>query len=251
MMAIVPSVLPPGCRSGKTRGEKEMDQKLRKLLRPSRGVYFFILGGFCVAALLMEQYILAGVEAAVTLLVLAGYTLNRNYRNRKIQQFLQSVPQTLEGTAKGDSPFPAVLVSLGDGRILWTNQRFVSITGLTDSLMEPRLEEIIPDLSTDWLASGKNESPHDVLLNHRRYRVYGVPVHAGENMGFMMGVLYLCDLTELYQVRDEYIRSRPVVSIILIDNYEELTKNLTEGAISALNARLNDAITKWTVFFRV
>ena len=223
-----------------------MDQKLRKLLRPSRGIYIFVLVGFCVAALVTEQYILAGVEAAVTLLIIGGHTLSRNFRNRKIQQFLQSCPQTLEGISKGDSPFPAVLISLGDGRILWTNHRFAAITGLRDSLMEPGLEEVIPGLSTDWLASGKNESPQDVTVNKRRYRVYGVPVHTGEDKGFMMGVMYFCDLTELYQVRDEYIRSRPVVSIILIDNFEELTKNLTEGAISTLNARLNDAITKWT-----
>ena len=223
-----------------------MDQKLRKLLRPSRGIYIFVLVGFCAAALVMEQYILAGVEAAVTLLVIGGHTLSKNYRNRKIQQFLQSCPQTLEGISKGDSPFPAVLISLGDGRILWTNQRFAAITGLRDSLMEPGLEEVIPGLSTDWLASGENESPQDVTVNKRRYRVYGVPVHTGEDKSLMMGVMYFCDLTELYQVRDEYIRSRPVVCIILIDNFEELTKNLTENAISALNARLNDAITKWT-----
>ena len=223
-----------------------MDQKLRKLLRPSRGIYIFVLVGFCAAALVTEQYILAGVEAAVTLLIIVGHTLSRNFRNRKIQQFLQSCPQTLEGISKGDSPFPAVLISLGDGRILWTNHRFAAITGLRDSMMEPGLEEVIPGLSTDWLASGKNESPQDVTVNKRRYRVYGVPVHTGEDKGFMMGVMYFCDLTELYQVRDEYIRSRPVVSIILIDNFEELTKNLTEGAISTLNARLNDAITKWT-----
>ena len=223
-----------------------MDQKLRKLLRPSRGIYIFVLVGFCAAALVMEQYILAGVEAAVTLLVIGGHTLSKNYRNRKIQQFLQSCPQTLEGISKGDSPFPAVLISLGDGRILWTNQRFAAITGLRDSMMEPGLEEVIPGLSTDWLASGKNESPQDVTVNKRRYRVYGVPVHTGEDKSLMMGVMYFCDLTELYQVRDEYIRSRPVVSIILVDNFEELTKNLTEGAISTLNARLNDAITKWT-----
>ena len=223
-----------------------MDQKLRKLLRPSRGIYIFVLVGFCAAALVMEQYILAGAEAAVTLLVIGGHTLSKNYRNRKIQQFLQSCPQTLEGISKGDSPFPAVLISLGDGRILWTNQRFAAITGLRDSMMEPGLEEVIPGLSTDWLASGKNESPQDVTVNKRRYRVYGVPVHTGEDKSLMMGVMYFCDLTELYQVRDEYIRSRPVVSIILIDNFEELTKNLTENAISALNARLNDAITKWT-----
>ena len=223
-----------------------MDQKLRKLLRPSRGIYIFVLVGFCAAALVMEQYILAGVEAAITLLVIGGHTLSKNYRNRKIQQFLQSCPQTLEGISKGDSPFPAVLISLGDGRILWTNQRFAAITGLRDSMLEPGLEEVIPGLSTDWLASGKNESPQDVTVNNRRYRVYGVPVHTGEDKSLMMGVMYFCDLTELYQIRDEYIRSRPVVCIILIDNFEELTKNLTENAISALNARLNDAITKWT-----
>ena len=62
----------------------------------------------------------------------------------------------------------------------------------------------------------------------------------------MLGVLYFSDLTELYQVRDEYIRSRPVVAIILIDNYEELTKNLTESAISSMNAKLNETITRWT-----
>ena len=32
----------------------------------------------------------------------------------------------------------------------------------------------------------------------------------------------------------------------MVDNYDELTKNLTEGAISTLNARINDAITQWT-----
>ena len=243
----MPLPQPPGSDRGRITGEeKDMDQKLRKLLRPSRGIYIFVLVGFCAAALVMEQYILAGVEAAVTLLIIVGHTLSGNFRNRKIQQFLQSCPQTLEGISKGDSPFPAVLISLGDGRILWTNQRFAAITGLRDSLMEPGLEEVIPGLSTDWLASGKNESPQDVTVNKRRYRVYGVPVHTGEDKGFMMGVMYFCDLTELYQVRDEYIRSRPVVSIILVDNFEELTKNLTEGAISTLNARLNDAITKWT-----
>ena len=243
----MPLPQPPGSDRGRITGEeKDMDQKLRKLLRPSRGIYIFVLVGFCVAALVTEQYILAGVEAAVTLLIIGGHTLSRNFRNRKIQQFLQSCPQTLEGISKGDSPFPAVLISLGDGRILWTNHRFAAITGLRDSLMEPGLEEVVPGLSTDWLASGKNESPQDVTVNKRRYRVYGVPVHTGEDKGFMMGVMYFCDLTELYQVRDEYIRSRPVVSIILIDNFEELTKNLTEGAISTLNARLNDAITKWT-----
>ena len=80
----------------------------------------------------------------------------------------------------------------------------------------------------------------------RRYRVYGTTIRTGDTGATMLGMLYFTDLTELYQVRDEYIRSRPVVSIILVDNYEELTMNLSESAISTMNAEINDAITKWT-----
>ena len=223
-----------------------MNKRLGKLLRPGVGMYFVVMALFCAATLLAGQYWLAAGESAVTLAVFAVYMVNRNRRDRKIQRYVQSASNTLESLSKGECPFPAVLVRLGDGGIVWTNSRFSELTGVADTMIEPQLEEVLPGFSTDWLASGKTESPHDVTLDGRRYRVYGTTIRAEDTRGTMLGVLYLSDLTELYQVRDEYIRSRPVVSIILIDNYEELTKNLTESGISTLNAKLNDAITKWT-----
>lgn len=223
-----------------------MNKRLGKLLRPGVGMYFVVMALFCAAALLAGQYWLAAGESAVTLAVFAVYMVNRNRRDRKIQRYVQNASNTLESLSKGECPFPAVLVRLGDGGIVWTNSRFSELTGVADTMIEPQLEEVLPGFSTDWLAGGKTESPHDVTLDGRRYRVYGTTIRAEDTRGTMLGVLYLSDLTELYQVRDEYIRSRPVVSIILIDNYEELTKNLTESGISTLNAKLNDAITKWT-----
>ena len=135
---------------------------------------------------------------------------------------------------------------LGDGGIIWANHRFSELTGYADGMMEQHLDEILPGFSTDWLAAGKTECPEDATMSNRRYRVYGSVIRGDDNLGTLLGVLYFGDLTELYQIRDEYVRSRPVVCIILIDNYEELTKNLTESGISTLNARLGDAITQWT-----
>ena len=223
-----------------------MKNKLGRLLRPGMGVYFAVMALFCAAALVAGEYWLAVGQSAVTLLVFAGYMVSRNNRDRQIRKYIQSASNTLESLGNGDCPFPAVLVRLGDGGIVWTNARFSEITGVSDTMVEPQLEDVIPGFSTDWLASGKTEANHDVSLGGRRYRVYGTTIRAEDNRGTMLGVLYLSDLTELYRVRDEYIRSRPVVSIILIDNYEELTKNLTESGISTLNAKVNDAITKWT-----
>ena len=223
-----------------------MNRKLDKLLRPGMGMYFVVMAGFCAAALIRRHFLLAAVEAVVTLLLFLLYVMNRNRRDRQIQRYIQTVSNTLEATSQGESPLPAVLIRLGDGVIIWANHRFSELTGYADTMMEQQLEEVLPDFSLDWLESGKTESPKDASLGDRRYRVYGTTVRAEDSRGTMLGALYFSDLTELYQIRDEYIRSRPVVTIILIDNYEELTKNLTESAISTLNARLNDTITQWT-----
>ncbi len=223
-----------------------MNRKLGRLLRPGMGMYFLVMAAFCAAALFARHYWLAAAETSVTLLVFMLYVMSRSRRDREIQKLLEEYTNTLESTSQGESPLPAVLVRLGDGGIIWANHRFSELTGYADTMMEQHLEEVLPDFSIDWLSSGKTESPRDVTLGASRYRVYGTTRRAEDSKGTMLGVLYFSDLTELYQIRDEYIRSRPVVSIILIDNYEELTKNLTESAISTMNAKLNDAITQWT-----
>ena len=216
-----------------------MNRKLGRLLRPGMGAYFFVMAAFCAAALLVGHYWLAAGEMAVTVVTFLLYVLDRTRRERKIQQYIQSASNTLEASSGGEAPLPAVMVRLGDGDIVWGNHRFSELTGYADTMTQLRLEEVLPDFTLDWLTAGKTESPHDAILGNRRYRVYGTTIRAEDNRGTMLGVLYFSDLTELYQVRDEYIRSRPVVAIILIDNYEELTKNLTESAISTLNAKLN------------
>ena len=223
-----------------------MNRKLGRLLQPSMGVYFFVMAAFCGASLLEEQYWLAAAETSVTMLVFMLYVMSRKNRERQIQQYLQTASNTLEGTAQGESPLPAVLVRLADGGIVWANQRFSELTGYADTMMEQQLEDVLSDFTVEWLSDGKTEAPEDVMLDGRRYRVYGTTIRAEDNRATLLGVLYFSDLTELYQIRDEYIRSRPVVSIILIDNYEELIKNLTESAIANLNAKLNETITQWT-----
>ena len=160
---------------------------------------------------------------------------------------MQSDPDSLESVSKGDGPLPALMVRMDDGSVVWENYRFSQLTGGLKAMVDEKLEDVLPGASLEFLNSGKNEAPQDVTLEGRRYRVYGSILRGA---GSRLGVLYLSDLTEMYQVRDEYIRSRPVIAIILIDNYEEMTQNLTEGAISKLNASLNEAITQWTEDYR-
>ena len=223
-----------------------MNKKLGKTFWPGLWVYFTAMALFVIGAVLFRNYTLAAIEAAVAVAVGAFYIFCRVRRRMTLQSFAKNAFNMPETPSGADTPFPMALVRLGDESILWANEQFSKITGYQDRYLEQRLAAFVPNLTLDWLVSGKSEFSYDVTLSGRRYRVYGSIVRADDPDSTVMGMLYFSDLTELYQVRDEYVRSRPVVSIILVDNYEELTKNLTEGAISSLNARINDVISKWT-----
>ena len=223
-----------------------MNKKLGRLLWPSLWLYYAVMAAFILVAVIMEYYLLATVEMALLLIVAAYYLFTRARRRREVRGFVKTVLDAADAGTNADIPFPMVLVRLGEGSIIWANDRFCALTGYQDQYLEQSVDSVLPDFPINWLTSGKDEAPYDITLSGRRYRVHGTTVRADDPDGTLLGMLYLNDLTELYQVRDEYIRSRPVVSIVLVDNYEELTKNMTDGAISSMNAKINNAIAKWS-----
>ena len=222
-----------------------MNRKLGRLLNPGVWVYFVFMFGFVVVTALFEHYLLAVIELVLTGLLFAGYMVYRTNRRRELEAFAHKLTDEMTTVSGARLPFPSAIVRLSDGVVVHTSDRFAAITGYRDTMIQRRVEDVIPDFSLDWLISGKSEAPHEITLNKRCYRIHGTALKADDPKSTALGVLYLSDLTELYQVRDEYIRSRPVVSIILVDNYDELTRNLSEGAISAMNAGINNAITEW------
>ena len=223
-----------------------MNKRLGRLLRPSFAIYFVMMGLFALAALLLQYYVLAAVEGLLTLALFAYYVWTKNKRQRDIQNYIHLHLDTINAPTSSEPPFPMVVARLGDGSIVYANDSFTHLSGYKNDMIEQRVSEALPGFNLDWLAGGKQECPHDVTMGGRRYRAYGTAIRGNDPDATVLASVYFADLTELYQVRDEYVRSRPVVSIILVDNYEELTKNMTEAAVSTLNARINETITEWT-----
>ena len=222
-----------------------MNKKLHRLLSPSAGLYFAVLVLFCVAAALVEQYLLFWIMLGVSAALLVCYIFFLVSRHKQLQAFLQENTDLMSGVQGPEAPFPLVVLQLSDGQIVHANDSFVKLTGFRSTFADHTITELFPEFSTDWLLSGKTEYPYDVPIGQQRYRVYGTVIRSNDSQASPLAVLYLSELTELYQIRDEYIRSRPVVCIILVDNYDDLTVNMTEAATSTLNAHLNNCIMKW------
>ena len=66
-----------------------MNKKMERLMRPGMGWVFLVLVGFCGAALVMEYYALAAVEAVITVAILVLYMVLQNKRKKEIQDYVK------------------------------------------------------------------------------------------------------------------------------------------------------------------
>lgn len=223
---------------------------IKRLFRPSMRMYFAVLVVFVFVALFTKQYFLAAGEA-VAIVLLAAYS--KYYAKKKRSQVLdhiESASYNVDGSSHGvlmDMPFPIVIFNINDGRVLWSSESFLEITGDRDHFFEIGIGEMVPGFKYRWLVEGKHSAPEYVRIGERIYNVFGSAVKMEEGSGrhVYWGILYWLDATEHVVLERKYKESRPVVAVMMLDNYDELFKNVTETAKSAVLAAVDSIVMDW------
>ena len=228
-----------------------MNKKLSRLLGPGFHFSFFVLICFAVVSASFDLTI--GAIEGVIIVLLALYS-RRSTASRKanILKYIENVTSNVDSATKDtmlNAPMPMLIFHPETGAIVWCNDGFQEISGRREQLFEGRLSDVAPDFSVRWLLECKHEAPAPIVLQGRRYRVYGNLTHQAAGQGGDEGLLattYWVDVTESEEAVQKYEASRPVVAIIMMDNYDELTKGLTDVTRSAMRARIDRKINDWT-----
>ncbi len=224
-----------------------MKKSVGRLLYPNTVWYFAVMLLFVAAAAVLRQYYLAGGALIVTLIVFTISRVQLSRRKRQLMSYVQTATDSVGISVHAGSAFPMAVIRLPENEIIWGNPSFFAITGLSDTACYQTLDSVISGFSTSWLREGQSELPGDRIIGGRRYRIYGNYVRSEDDATTVqLATIYFADMTEMFNVRDEFMRTRPIVSIVLIDNYDELTANLSDSAVSTLDAQLNDVIANWT-----
>ena len=224
-----------------------MKKSVGRLLYPNTVWYFAVMLLFAAAAAVLRQYYLAGGALIVTLIVFTISRVQLSRRKRQLMSYVQTATDSVRISVHAGSAFPMAVIRLPENEIIWGNPSFFAITGLSDTACYQTLDSVISGFSTSWLREGQSELPGDRIIGGRRYRIYGNYVRSEDDATTVqLATIYFADMTEMFNVRDEFMRTRPIVSIVLIDNYDELTANLSDSAVSTLDAQLNDVIANWT-----
>ena len=146
----------------------------------------------------------------------------------RIQQDLHKVITSM-GKAVSDRneaglihfPIPSLLVSL-QGEIVWYNEMFrATVLNNKQDIFGYALRSLIEEDLSDLL----ERSPHRVKCGKGYYEVYTLRTEGEQPFC----LLYFVDVTKLELIRQETERRRPVVLIMLIDNYEETIGKEADG----------------------
>ena len=206
-----------------------MDKKLKQIIQPGYHFYFAIFLVFSLSCAYVS-YVMSGIGIVVCLLMYLVYRHREKRRRSEMMRYLQSVTLDAGQTTRSsiiDFPLPTVIVRASTNETLWANDAFCEVTGRWDCAPNVKFYDLAPDFNTHWLAEGKRQYPGELQIDQNFFWVYGSLMAENEADEVLL-VLYFVPCTEYIHCRDRYTLSRPVVSIISIDNYEELTKNATD-----------------------
>ena len=225
-----------------------MNERIRKLVRTNTVAYILLLLLFAAVTAKISLALAIGEVAAA----LAVWYISHR-RSKVVQQQLHQYVERIAGgadTAKNSNmlfaPMPMMVFNPENDDVLWANDLFTDLPSVGTDIFESRVRDVVEGFETHWILEGKSEFPGLFTWNGRRYRIFGC-LSRPEGTGHM-GVLattYWMDVTDLEHMRTTLAETRPVVAIIMIDNYEDLMSACPEGKRSAVRAAVEEKMDQW------
>ncbi len=225
-----------------------MNKKLSHLLEPSFRLYFFCLMLFALAAVFFDPFLALG-EGTAILLLFVYFRRSERRRKREISKYIDALTGSVDVATKDsmvNSPLPMLIFRPERDEVIWSNERFLQLTGEREHMFDSKLSSSVPGFDTRWLMEGKNECPGEVTLGERRFLVFGHLVRTGEKGSGLLATTYWVDVTDYSLCRDHLQATKPIAAVLLLDNYEDLMKNLNENQRSFLLSEINDRLDAWS-----
>lgn len=194
-----------------------------------------------------RQLWLAFAELGIFVLLVLFNILDRKRRKSDVKEYVQKLNDHMDTATKEslvNFPFPMVVAHL-DGRVSWYNQGFAKIIE-GESLFERFIPEIIEDLNWSDVLRMQEGISIKVEYRGRQYRVMGNIIKPNQKHdNEYLVLLYWLDETELCQLKSRYLEEKIDISVIMIDNYDDVMNSMEDSAKPALISQIDQKINAW------
>ena len=152
-------------------------------------------------------------ELVLILLLYLFFQTGISRRKKEVMAYLDHMTSGVDVASRRpliSSPLPIAIFRPDTDGIIWSNERFLHLTGDPDHLFETKLSALVPSFQSQWLLDGDHLSPEPVPVGDQLYLVFGNLVCTGGQDEFL-ATTYWVDVTEYARVAEQFDATRPVV----------------------------------------
>ena len=216
-----------------------------KLLTETK-VYFWAIFIGAVISVMYKNYAFATFQIVVFIAMSAFHFYFTKKTTAEITEYVENLAIHTANAAKDSMlniPVPLTVLDL-TGNIVWHNEVFAEMAG--GNYFESHISTVVPEIEILKILENREDINLNIKYNEKDYQITGNVVEFNnEDNKYYSLVLYWIDRTREVEFVKKYNDSRVLNTIVLIDNYEDITKGLPQQAISGISSSIDQLISKW------
>ena len=211
-------------------------------------LFFYTLVAFaivmmagCFSLLFLGHRILAIVFAAFTLILSVWSWLVIRKKGNILNEFHRLlINRSTHPNSDFYNQFSLPVLIIKGNEVVWYNGLFRSHVLKGEDIVGFVPEEILSQSTISSIdMSGKGE----MTVKNKHYQVYATKYQEQDKE---YQVLYYADITDLRNISKEFVATRPVVAILSVDSFDEITANMPESDQGAFKGAIDREIEAFT-----
>lgn len=218
-----------------------------KIFSKTKFYLFIIAILLIIICILSKRYIIPSI-------IVYGVILFYSYWNNKqgkaeISNHLKELTFSMDHAAKStlvNSPFPMVIVQT-NGNVIWKSHVFENEFANVD--IGSRLNDLLKQIKLEIENKEENENKEIDEKLETETEIYRVLGQYSKQKEEYIVTLYFLKQTEQIALQKKYMDSQICISILMIDNYEEMIQRMEDEQKPQIIATIEKSIYDWVTSF--
>ena len=210
---------------------------------------FYLIALFIFTIIIWIYQPVLGVISLLVLAYLVYHTITEtDKKNKLVKRHIEILSEEFETAAKHaifNMPFPLVIID-EKGSITWYNTPFLNMI-IEEDILNERIYNLVPGFNLEDLLKSEENEPLNIKYDNKTYLVYpnfidGKKTASSRNRLIM---LYWVDFTIYFGLANKYRNEKPIVSLVYIDNFDDVKNNTPDVNRPLLIAEIDKRINEY------
>ena len=208
--------------------------------------YFIAVIVSAIIALFYGNYAFVAFELLLFGGMIFYHIVSTKKKTAEIREYIKNLSMHSANAARDsmlNTPMPLTVLDL-TGKIVWHNDVFAKIT--EGRHYEKHISDVVPGIEILKILENRHNINLNLKFKDRIYQITGNVVEFTDNdVKLYTLVLYWTDRTREAKFVKKYNDSRVLNCVVLMDNYEDITKGLSQQEIGKFSSAMDQVISNW------